>query len=111
MGIALVFGGIEVFRWEMRYQQPGYGQWGAANTLHWGAALVCLLGLGGIIMGQSIWDPVNDVCNIQLARAIVLGDKMYMDGGQIVDKQYYPDLDKPTLGTMNQWQSGSPSII
>ena len=59
--------------------------------------------------GTSTWDPVKTVCNINLARGVVLGDKMYVDGGDIMDEQYYQSgTDNST--EMTWWQSEFPSI-
>lgn len=71
-----------------------------------------LLGLG-IVMGQDIstWDPVDTVCNIIQARGVVLEDKMYVDGGMVINQQYYLlGRDKPyNFSTLIPWQSEPPS--
>ena len=86
----------------MRHQQPGNGRWGVRNIIR----QVCLLGLGGIVMGQGYKYPVGDVCNIALARGLVLGDKMYVDGGRIIDKGQYLSEDDPAwFNTLKWWQS------
>ena len=59
-------------------------------------------------MSQTIRDPVEAVCNIGLARSIVLGDRMYVDGGQIIDKTEYDKIDEPIPnGSIQRWQSES----
>lgn len=92
----------------MRHQQPGNnGRWGVRYIVR----QACLLGLGGIVMGQGDKYPVEDVCNIALARGIVLGDKMYVDGGRIIEKeQYNSSEDKPAyFGDLKWVQSEPPS--
>ena len=96
----------------MRHQRAGYGRWGVRYIFQ----RVWLLGLWDIVMGQisstqdSTWDPVKTVCSIVLARGIVLGDKMYVDGGEIVDQQYFRfGIDMPVdSGNIMRWQSESP---
>lgn len=92
----------------MRHRQPDYGRWGVGYIVQ----QVFLLGLG-IVMGQDIstWDPVDTGCNIIQARGIDLGDRMYVDGGMIINQQYYLlGIDKPyNFWTMIPWQSEPPS--
>ena len=105
VGFAWVFTGVEALG-PMGHQRSGYGRWGIGYIV-----LVCLLGLGDIVMGQerSTWDPIKQVCNMALARGVVLGDKMYVDGGQIMDEMYYKfGVDKPSYSSgMTWWQSES----
>ena len=74
---------------------------------------MCLLGLGDIVMGQgsSAWNPVKTVCNMNFGRSTVLGDKLYVDGGEIMDQQNYLfGIDKPYYNSnMHRWQSESLS--
>lgn len=98
----------------MRLQQSGYGRSGVGNIVRRGAeVLVCLLGLGTIVIGQgsSSWDPVKTVCNLVFARGVVLGDKMYVDGGEVMDQDNYKlGVDKPYYNSnMYRWQSEFPS--
>ena len=86
----------------------GYGRWGGVGYIvQW----AFLLGLDDIVIGQgsSTWDPVNTVCSIVLAQGVVLGDKMYVDGGEILNQQYFLNgVDKPYFSSgMTRWQSGS----
>ena len=110
-----VIAGVEALGYKMRRQRSGYCRWGVGYIVQRGAALLYLLGLGDIVMGQgngnSTWDPVKTVCNIAHARGVILGDKMYVDGGQIMDQQYYLfGIDKPCYNSaMDRWQSGFPS--
>ena len=96
--------GVEVSRYTMgRQQTSGYGRWELTT------ALVCLLGLGNIVTGQvvSVWDPVKTTCSLDLGRAVVVGNKMYVDGGEIVDQRYFKNgINKPyPRGKLNHWQS------
>ena len=73
-------------------------------------ALVCLLGLGNVVMGQgfSTWNPVKTTCNTALARGMVVGNTMYVDGGEFIDQYFYGDIGKPSrMGgvTPTRWQS------
>lgn len=92
-----------------RQQTPGRSQWGRLT-----AALLCLSGLGSIVTGQvvSVWDPVMTTCNMDLARGVVVGNKMYIDGGEIIDEKYYKNgTDKPyPRAEMSFWQSECLSI-
>ena len=85
------------------------GRWGRLT-----AALGCLLGFGNFVrsQGPSGWDPVKTTCNMVLARAVVVGSKMYVDGGEIIDEQNYQDgIDKPYRSSeFTQWQSECASI-
>lgn len=101
--------GVEVSGYTMGCQQTsGCGRWQLTT------ALVCLLGLGNIVTSQvlSVWDPVKTTCNMDLGRGVVVGNKMYIDGGEIVDQQYYKNgIDKPyPRGNLIHWQSEYPSI-
>ena len=88
-----------------RQQIPGYGRWGKLTT-----ALVCLLGLGN--RGLSTWDPVERTCNIVKSRGVVVGNKLYLDGGEVIDQGNYKDgPDKPyPISGMARWQSECPPI-
>lgn len=116
-GTARVFGLLEweVLGYTMMRQRSSNGQWGMGYIIQRGAALMCLLGWGNIVMGQGIstWDPVKTVCNMAYARGIVLGSKMFVDGGEIMDQQNYLDgTDKPYRNSnMFRWQSECPSIL
>ena len=61
--------------------------------------------------GSSTWDPLKTVCNIALARGIILGDKMYVDGGVIMDQQNYKfGIDQPYYNSdLLRWPSKSLS--
>ena len=78
------------------------------------AASVCLLGLGNVVMSQGKieWDPVKTACNIRAARAVVVGNKMYLDGGEIIHQGQYKDtLDKPwPISDTIAWESKCHSI-
>lgn len=88
----------------MGRQRISGGQWGQLST-----ALVFLLVLANL--GLSTWDPVERTCNMLLARGVVVGNKLYIDGGEITDQGNYKDgLDKPyPISTMTRWQSECPS--
>lgn len=96
---------------------PGYTM-GIQRTSSRGqltAALVCLLGLGNVVTSQSLqtfWDPVKTTCNMVFARAVVMKNTLYLDGGALVDQTYYRDgVDKPyNRNSMGQWQSECFSI-
>ena len=68
-----------------------------------------------MVMGQgsseSSWDPVKTVCNFANARGIVVKNKLYLDGGVIMDQQNYLfGTDKPYYNSnMIRWQSKSSS--
>lgn len=95
----------------MSYQRFGY------SRRVGGAVLVYLAVLGDIAMGQgqggSTWDPVKTVCNMNLGRSVVLGNKMYVDGGEIMDQQNYLfGIDKPYYNSnMIRWQSECPILL
>lgn len=102
--------GVEFLRYSMRHQQiSGSGRGGKLA-----AALVCLIGLGNVVMSQglSTWDPVKTTCNLQLGRGVVVGDRMFFDGGEMMDQQEYKNgIDKPyRTSDMLRWQSECPSI-
>ena len=97
-------------------QKSCLGRWGQLT-----AELVCLLGLGNLVMGQSIsqdlsgWDPTKSTCNMDWAQGVVLGNKMYLDGGELVDQnkfKYGTDqpFPKPTPAYLTRWQSECPSV-
>ena len=89
VGFARVFTGVKVLRCPMRRQWSGYDRWGVVYIVQ-RAELVCLLGLGDIVLGQgSTWNPVTTACNIEIARGVILGDSMYLDGGVITHEQYF----------------------
>ena len=107
--------GVTVLGYIMSPKKYGYGQWGVGYIVRQGAAFVCLLGFGDIVIGQgsgiSTWDPVKTICNINLARGVIVGQMMYVDGGEIIDQQNYQfGIDKPYYySNMFPWQSKSPS--
>lgn len=77
--------------------------------------MVCLLGLGDIVLGQggSTWNPVTTACNIEIARGVILGDSMYLDGGFITHEQYFESgirLYNFTGVAPWRWQSESSPI-
>lgn len=88
----------------MGRQQISGSRWGQLAT-----ALGCLLGLGNL--GLSAWDPVERTCDMIGARAVVVGNKLYIDGGRIMDQDNYKDgLDQPyPISKMTHWQSESSS--
>lgn len=47
--------------------------------------------MGIFVMGQGLStpDPVKTTCNILFARGAVAGNKMYHDGGELMDEKYY----------------------
>ena len=113
--VLTVITGVEVLGYTMtRQRSVGYGRWGVGYIAQRAAVLVCLLGFGDTVMGQvsSEWDPVKTVCNMVVARGVVLGDKMYVDGGEIMDQQNYKDgIDKPYPNSnMARWQSECPIL-
>lgn len=78
--------------------------------VQWGVALVCLV--GNIVTAQitePVWDPVKTVCNIRYAQSTIVGDMLYVDGGQIMDKRnYFRGVDEPYYDSgMTWWQSKS----
>lgn len=87
----------------------GRGRWKKLIT-----ASLCLLGLGNVVMSQGKieWDPVKTACNIRAARAMVVGNKMYLDGGEIIHQGQYKDtLDKPCrISDTVGWESKCHSI-
>lgn len=80
-------------------QQISGGRWGRLAT-----TLVCLLGLGNPL---SIWEPWDRTCDMTGARAVVVEDKLYIDGGRIMDRDNYKDgIDNPyPISNMTRWQS------
>ena len=96
--------GAEALGYIMRRQRPAYGRWIGY--------IICLLGFGGNVVGQGSvsWDPVKTVCNILHPRGVIVENKMYVDGGEVIDRQnYYLGTDKPYYNTgMIRWQSRSP---
>lgn len=92
-----------------RQQTSGRSRWAKFTT-----ALVCLLGLGGVVKGQgkAMWDPVKTTCNMNLGQGVVMGKKMYIDGGETMDQWNYGDgIDKPNrVPGMARWQSRCLSI-
>lgn len=76
-----------------------------------GVALVCLLGLGDIVMGQQAWNPVHTICNLNSGRSSIVGNRMYIDGGQIVDQMYFKNgTDQPyDYSDLVSWSSESLS--
>ena len=73
--------------------------------------MVCQLALV-TSQGLSTWDPLRTTCNIGSGRAVVVGNKMYVDGGEIVDQSGYGDgIDKPYRSVdLPRWQSECSSI-
>ena len=111
-GFVLVFAAIiqvEVLTHIMRCQYSGYCQLGG-YIVRRGVVLVCLLGniVGGQIT-EPVWDPVKTVCNIRYAQSTIVGSKLYIDGGQILDKRnYFRGVDEPYYDSgMTWWQSKS----
>ena len=99
---------VEVVEYTMGNQQtPGCGRWG-----HLTAALVWLIGLGNVVMGQGLPtpDPVKTTCNILFARGVVAGNKMYLDGGELMDESFYDGgKDEPQFNQEKlRWQSECP---
>ena len=97
----------------MRHQQtPGRGRCAQLT-----AALVCLLGLGNVVTSQGLatWDPMKSLrnaCSTNLAQVMVLGNKLYLDGGELFDEQEFKNgKDKPYRPSdMLRWQSECPSF-
>ena len=113
-----VITGVKVLGYPMKGQRCSGGRWGLGYIVQRGrTALVCLLGFGDIIMGQAsseaTWDPVKTTCNMDLARGVVVGNKMYVDGGEIMDQQNYLfGIDQPYYeSNMIRWQSELPSDL
>jgi len=74
------------------------------------ALIVSLLGPAGVVDGQNTtsWNPVGTTCNLRFGQGTVVGNKMFVDGGQQLDQQNYLNgTDKPYLILNEFWrQSG-----
>ena len=98
---------VDIYIYTMeRRQAPGRGRWGQLIT----TLVVCLLGFGNIVTGQglpSVWNPVDTVCNMALGRGVVVGNKMYVDGGEVTDQSSYKNgTDKLSrISDTPPWQS------
>lgn len=106
---------VEILRHIMKYQRSGYSRWGHMYFVRQGVVLVCLLELGNIVMGQYTlpgWDPVKTVCNILHASSTIVGGKLYVDGGELIDQEEYKyGPDNPYYwGDIVRWESKSPPI-
>jgi len=71
--------------------------------------VVSLLGSANVVYGQgtTLWNPVKTTCNLRFGRGTVVEDKMFVDGGELMDKQNYLDgIDVPYRNSnMFRWQS------
>lgn len=96
-----------------RQQTPGRGRYAQLT-----AALVCLLGLGNFVTSQQdisasdSQESLRRACGTNNAQVTVVGDKMYLDGGEIYDEQeFWLGKDKPfRITAMTPWQSECSSI-
>ena len=74
------------------------------------ALIVSLLGSPGVVNGQSttFWSPVKTTCNLRFGQGTVVGNKMFVDGGEQVDQQnYLNEANKLHPRSDNfWWQSG-----
>lgn len=94
-----------------RHTSSGNARWNreskyGAST----AAVIVFLGLLGNVVeaqGTTLWNPVRTICNLRFGRATVVGDKMYLDGGEIMDQQnYLAGVDQPfQADQMFRWES------
>jgi len=86
-------------RWKTKYVLP-------ALT----ATLIASLLDSGVVDGQGTpsWNPVRTACNLRYGRGTVVGAKMFVDGGEHGDQQYYLDgIDIPVSSeAVVRWQSG-----
>lgn len=73
--------------------------------------VVSLLGSANVVYGQSttVWNPVKTTCNLRFGRGTVVGDKMFVDGGEQMDQQNYLDGINVPYRSSNvfRWQSES----
>jgi len=71
--------------------------------------IVSLLGLASVGDGQvtTLWNPVKTTCNLRFAQGTVVGDKMFVTGGEQIDQvMYLKGIDTPyPKSTMVRWQS------
>jgi len=74
------------------------------------ATLIASLLDSGVVDGQgtTLWNPVKTTCNLRYGRGTLVGDKMFVDGGEQVDQQFYRrGTDIPlSVKTVATWQSG-----
>jgi len=73
------------------------------------ALIVRLLGSAGVVDGQDTtsWNPVKTTCNLRAGQGTVVGNKMFVDGGEQMDQQNYLNgADRPYFWGMVWWQSG-----
>lgn len=107
--------GAKILRYMMKCRRPGYSQWGHMCFVRWGVVLVRLLELGNIVMSQYTepgWDPVTTVCNIVHASSTIVGERLYVDGGELIDQgeyKYGPENPYHWRGLV-RWESKSPPI-
>jgi len=71
------------------------------------ALIVSLLGWVGVV-GTTSWNPVGTTCNLRAGQGTVVGNKMFVAGGEQLDQQNYLNgTDKPyPRSDMVWWQSG-----
>jgi len=73
------------------------------------SALTATLIASLVVNGQdtNLWNPVKTTCNLEHGQGTVVGDKMFVDGGEQRDKQYYRGkFDTPrSASIVYPWQS------
>ena len=71
------------------------------------ALIVSLLGSAGVVDGQNTtsWNPVKTTCNLRAGQGTVVGNKMFVDGREQMDQQYYRN-GTGSRSAMAWWQSG-----
>ncbi|KAF8422747.1 hypothetical protein EV426DRAFT_165093 [Tirmania nivea] len=73
------------------------------------ALVVSLLGSANVVYGQgtNLWNPVKTTCNLRFGRGTVVGDKMFVDGGEQMDQQNYQDGIEVPYRSSNvfRWQN------
>jgi len=73
------------------------------------ATLIASLLDSGVVDGQgtTLWNPVKTTCNLRYGRGTLVGDKMFVDGGEQIDQFYYGGIDIPlSMRKLATWQSG-----
>jgi len=74
------------------------------------ATLIASLLDSGVVDGQgtTLWNPVKTTCNLRYGRGTLVGDKMFVDGGEQIDQYFYRGgIDIPlSVQNVALWQSG-----
>ncbi|KAF8464445.1 hypothetical protein BDZ91DRAFT_729867 [Kalaharituber pfeilii] len=74
----------------------------------------CIMGAGTMVKAQGSaddgWDPLYETCQLAHARGTVIGDKMFVDGGEMTDVLYWTanqlTPDDPLLDSnLRRWQN------